>query len=156
MIYMFRSEIRDILDRLKSAKLPGVAEFKLSSSEKLQLEQQTTDEIKEISKTGNWQKAGNTFWLGHDLMWTANVILSNGPADRITYGFRQSFHHLSELGLDGTIIGERLNKLYETSKRTLQSEWTSKMCNAVAIDVLKLIDQLGELAKIQQQEYKPS
>jgi hypothetical protein len=159
VIWMLRTEIRKAFTRLESAKFPGGAELKLFPYEKPKDEQQMTEEVEEIVESESIsverQKIGNVYWLGHDLMWTVYVILRNGPADDVVHGFRQSIHHLTELGLGNTVFGERLNRLFDTCKRTLQSEWTTEMRNAVAIDVIKLRDQLGALMESQQKGYKP-
>jgi hypothetical protein len=46
-----------------------------------------------------WGNVGNMFWLGGDLIWSAQLALRGAPKEKILHGLRQSYHHISELGL---------------------------------------------------------
>ena len=56
---------------------------------------------------------GNFYWLGHDLMWTADVLLRRGPSEEISIGLAQARHHLAQVGLEGTPIDVELSALGE-------------------------------------------
>jgi hypothetical protein len=40
---------------------------------------------------------GNLYWLGHDLMWTADMLLRGGPAEQVLIGLDQALHHLDKV-----------------------------------------------------------
>jgi len=50
------------------------------------------------------------YWLGHDFMWTRDMILRGAPKEYILHGLKRSLHHLGSLGLkegsEGTILTE--------------------------------------------------
>jgi hypothetical protein len=58
-----------------------------------------------------WGNVGNLFWLGADLIWTAQSALRGAPKEKILHGLRQSYHHISELGLAGSAPGLQLSSL---------------------------------------------
>jgi|SRR5688572_15588215 len=45
---------------------------------------------------------GSLYWLGHDLMWTADTLLRGGPREQVLIGLDQALHHLRQVGLDKT------------------------------------------------------
>jgi hypothetical protein len=63
------------------------------------------------SSVGSLNKPANLFWLGSDLETTAQTALRGAPKERILRGLRQSYHHLSELGLADSAPGQELSSL---------------------------------------------
>lgn len=58
-----------------------------------------------------WANVGNVFWLGGDLIWTAQFALRGAPKEKILHGLTQSYHHISELGLAGSEPAKQLSSL---------------------------------------------
>jgi len=139
---------------MESAKLPGGVDvsFGKASIDKPRDEKALVD----ISATalGDWKKTGNVFWLAHDIMWTIDAILRNARGNTILHGLRQSLHHLSEIGLEGSSPGIQLKRLYENAKQRLESEWTSGSRNQYSVDLRSILDQIGKLAEFQQPGYR--
>ena len=41
---------------------------------------------------------GSSYWLGHDLMWTADTLLRGGPREEVLIGLNQALHHFEASG----------------------------------------------------------
>lgn len=54
---------------------------------------------------------GNLYWLGHDLMWTADTLLRQGPTQDVVIGLDQALHHLAHVGLGETPVERDLQIL---------------------------------------------
>jgi hypothetical protein len=59
----------------------------------------------------NKRATGNMYWLCHDLMWTADTLLRQGPAEHVLFGFDQVIHHLTQVGLADTPVERDLQSL---------------------------------------------
>jgi hypothetical protein len=56
---------------------------------------------------------GNLYWLGHDIMWTADVLLRKSPSEHVLIGLAQARHHLVIVGLGETPIEYEIRGLGE-------------------------------------------
>lgn len=92
---------------------------------------------------------GNVFWLGHDLMWTADVLLRSGTAKDALIGFDQALHHLDAAGLGATPIGGELRRLRELVQETRALE--PSLRDAYAAQLGSIIDRIGAVAEKAQQ-----
>ena len=158
LIWFFRKEIHRTFGRLASAKFPGGTELTLFPNEspesQLGRRKQKEDAGRGEMVEGKWDKFGNIYWLGHDLMWTVDVIMRDGSKRYICHGLKQSLHHLTEIGLGDTSFGENLKRLYENAGNSLESDWDYEKRQRVATDVLQLRDQIGSLIASQQNGYQ--
>lgn len=155
LVWILRHQMRSVIGRLESAKLPGGTEVSFgkasidkSKDRPILMDGPTTTNLQ------SWTRTGNIYWLGHDVMYTIDVILRNAPGSTIMHGLGQSLHHLNQLGLTDQTSGIQLKRLYEKASKVLESEWTSELRNQYSIDLKTISDQIGALAESQQQSYR--
>lgn len=150
-LFMFKEQIKEVLGRIRSAKFPGGAEVMFSDLSTAQ-----RDEIAKVVEpdrgSGNWTKAGNIYWLGHDLMWTMDVLLRNAPKQYIVHGLRQSLYHLTAIDLEETRFGTSISQLLDSASKSMESDWTDERREQAATDLRTLTDELGTLATLEQPE----
>jgi hypothetical protein len=104
---LFRKPIARRIEQIKRLKIgENVIEFGGALSDRLFFK--GTDEapagqetVKQLSSPSGpqWGKVGNVFWLGGDLIATAQSTLRGAPKEIIRQALAQSYHHISELGL---------------------------------------------------------
>jgi hypothetical protein len=153
----FKNDIRDLLKRLHTAKLPGGTEATFeygktsvdqsdqSTPSKTMLAEILTDKKTQPDKI-RWNNIGNVYWLGHDLMWTIDVILRNAPRETIIHGLRQSLHHAQCLGFTDMPLESRLARLESDANRSLQQDWTAEKRILLAKELASIRDEAGRLA----------
>jgi hypothetical protein len=163
VLFLFKKDIRNLLNRLKTAKWPGGTETsfnygdadvdKAVKKEKSDLVIDNTPSSKYMGV--KWDNSGNVFWLGHDLVWTIDVIIRGAPRDTIVHGLRQSLHHIRSLGFTSTPIESRLNRLMDNAEKSLEEDWTPAERNKYADEVATIIGYIGKLAEGNQADFKP-
>ena len=103
-----------------------------------------------------WGNVADVFWLGGDLISTAQLTLRGAPKKRILYLLTQSYHHISELGLAEYPAGEELASLKsETESRSesaLDRNWRSAFSERI-YGVTRLMDLL---LRERQPGYRPT
>jgi hypothetical protein len=161
LVWVFKEPVRDVLTRGLSGKLPGGLEINIAPPDRLHETRRENDtELGHPLAPQNsymWRKkVANTFWLGHDLMFTIDVILRGKPREEIVHGLCQSLHHLEEIGLSDSIYGSNLERLYESAVGSLESDWTAEKRISVTRDLLSLRNGLGALVKLEQPDYRPT
>jgi hypothetical protein len=154
LAWILRHEVRAVIGRMESAKLPGGTEVSFGKATIDKLQERRAPVAMLTANLGDWTRIGNIYWLGHDIMWTIDVILRNAPGSTITHGLRQSIHHLNQLGLSDSSPGIQLKRLYENARQMLESEWTSELRNQYSVDLRRTSDQIGALAESQQQSFR--
>jgi hypothetical protein len=95
---------------------------------------------------------GNLYWLGHDLMWTADTLLRRGPIDQVLIGFDQAIHHLFHVGLSGTAIDVDLQALRTRVEAGLELTATDR--DEVANRVGSIIDKIGAVLEAAQPDFE--
>lgn len=162
-LFLFKKDISNLLSRMRKAKWPGGTETsfnygdaEIDKSEKKEDKDKVVDSTPLSRYAGmRWSNSGNVFWLGHDLMWTIDVIVRGAPRETIVHGLRQSLHHISSIGFMATPIESRLRSLLENADRTLQTDWTPAERNNYADEVGAIIGYIGKLAESNQSDYQP-
>jgi hypothetical protein len=163
ILFLFRKDIRNLLNRLKTAKWPGGTETSfnygdadIDKSAKKEKSDVVIDNTPSSRYMGvKWNNSGNVFWLGHDLVWTIDVIIRGAPRDTIVHGLRQSLHHTRSIGFTDTPIESRLNRLMDNAEKSLETDWTPAERNKYADEVATLISYIGKLAEGNQAGFKP-
>jgi len=84
---------------------------------------------------------GNLYWLGHDLMWTADTLLRQGPVEQVIIGLEQALHHLLHVGLKETKFGYDLQDLL--SQIQCSKELPSSLRDNYATKIGAIIDRIG-------------
>jgi hypothetical protein len=95
---------------------------------------------------------GNLYWLGHDLMWTADVLLRGGAPEHARIGLDQALHHLGEVGLGDTAIADELQRL-----RDLVLEAPAlppSLRDTYATQLGSIIDRIGAMAETAQPGFR--
>ena len=107
------------------------------------------------SASVDWSKSANVYWLGHDLMWTIDVLLREAPTNVILQGLTQSLHHLRKIGLGNTAWEHKLDKLCKSAQGTIESDWNSKLRIQYATDLRNILNEVGEIANAHQADFDP-
>lgn len=87
----------------------------------------------------------NTFWVGADLNNLVAVIIRGGGRDEMLQMYRQASHHLRVLRLKDSAIYGRLRQLYESTERSLDSDWTQSRRIDVMREIHAIISAFGHL-----------
>lgn len=95
---------------------------------------------------------GSLYWLGHDLMWTADALLRKGPSEDVLVGLAQARHHLAEVGLEGTPIEGEIRALGELIQQS--KELSPSLRDAYASQLGSIIDRIGMTAEATQTNFK--
>jgi len=160
LVAILKNEIKAAIYRIESAKFPGGTELKLSKFGESKVD--NPSKVSDIPSTettdkteGNWNNIKNIYWLGHDLMWTVDVILRGAAKHRIVHGLRQSLHQITALGLKDTKYGSQLNRLFEEADTSLESDWNETKREQFAVDLKSLLWEIGVFIKTQQKNPPP-
>jgi len=95
---------------------------------------------------------GNLYWLGHDLMWTADTLLRQGPTEHVLIGLDQSIHHLVHLGLAETPIERDLQLL--RAQIQFAKELSTSNRDEVANRIGSIIDRIGATVEAAQADFE--
>lgn len=95
---------------------------------------------------------GNLYWLGHDLMWTADTLLRQGPVEQIIIGLDQALHHLAHVGLRETPIALDLQTL--RAQIQFSKELSASLRDEYAIKIGAIIDRIGATLEATQGDFK--
>jgi hypothetical protein len=91
---------------------------------------------------------GNIFWLGGDLIWSAQLVLRGAPKGKILHGLRQSYHHISELGLTDSDPAKELaslkSGLESLQESALDRAWRSSFSEKIYAVTRMVNALLGE------------
>jgi hypothetical protein len=104
-------------------------------------------------KSVDWSKVGNTYWLGHDVMWTIHALWRGAPRSWITHGLRQSLHHTTLLGLRETSAGRQISDLYEASEVNDDADFTEFEKENMRLELRRISDQIGTIAEAAQPKF---
>jgi hypothetical protein len=107
-----------------------------------------------ISTTGSLNKSatGNLFWLGHDLMWTADTLLRQGPTEDVLIGLDQAIHHLVHVGLKETPIERDLQVL--RGQIQFANELSASSRDDAAKRIGSIIDSVGAMLETVQADFQ--
>jgi hypothetical protein len=156
---LFRKKINEGIGRIVTAKLPGGTEllFGRLLSDKSPAEEVQTRPRElppELVAKAHWERTGNLYWLGRDIMWTIDIVMREAPTKYIVHGLRQSVHHLTELGLLETRAGQRLRGLVERANSALESDWTPERRAEFASELQKVGGELGRIAEANESDFR--
>lgn len=156
IVFGLRAEVRSVLKRTESAKLPGGTEISFGKSAadlRSASKGRRKLEAGEVGKN-EWGNSANTYWLGHDIMWTIDAVLRGATRDDIIYGLRQSLHHLREVGLTDSPFAQELDALVGQAIETEEAEWTIGLRQLFSADLRRLSDRIGAVAEYQHPEFR--
>jgi hypothetical protein len=92
------------------------------------------------------------YWLGHDLMWTADTLLRQGPAEHVLIGLDQATHHLLQAGLSGTPVERDLQVLRAQIQLVKELSATSR--DEAANKIGSIIDRIGAIVETAQGDFQ--
>jgi hypothetical protein len=95
---------------------------------------------------------GSLYWLGHDLMWTADTLLRGGPRDQVLIGLDQAQHHLREVGLSTTPVEADILHLHDRIRQA--KELPPSLRDEYANQLGFLIDRIGATAEAAQDDFQ--
>ena len=157
VVWLLRTEIRRALARLESAKLPGGTQFTLLPNESPEAQFDGATRVERNDDVALPDSAstrvGNIYWLGHDLMWTIDVILRNGSKRFIEHGLKQSLHHLDKVGLSTSPFSAAMGEVFRKSREAGESHWDNEHRRVVAADLMEYRDWIGALVASEQSDF---
>jgi hypothetical protein len=94
----------------------------------------------------------NLFWLGHDLMWTADTLLRQGPTEHVVIGLDQAIHHLIRVGLGDTAVERDLQALRAEVRvaKALSAMNRDEAANRIG----SIIDRIGAISEKTQADFE--
>jgi len=95
---------------------------------------------------------GNLYWLGHDLMWTADTLLRQGPTEQVLIGLDQAIHHLVHVGLQETPIEYALQALHAQIR--ILKELPASLRDEYANEIGSIIDKIGATLEAAQPDFQ--
>ena len=95
---------------------------------------------------------GSLFWVGHDLMWSADALLRNAPAQQVLIGLAQARHHLVEVGLSNTPMESQIVELSRLIRESKEISASSR--DDYANQLGSIIDRIGMAAEAAQADFK--
>ena len=146
--YLFREEIKDRIRALREMRRFGMTFGESSIDGQVSIQPSAAGRTPQqtAGRPSFQDKAGNLFWLGHDLMWTVDVIVRGAPKERIMHGLTQSLHHLRSLEIADTANAEQLIvRLRDQIKSLLSREITPKLRDEVATELYAIVLGIGRL-----------
>ncbi len=95
---------------------------------------------------------GSLYWLGHDLMWTADTLLRQGPTEHVLIGLEQALHHLAQVGLKDTSVENELQLL--RAQIQLAKELSASNRDEIANQIGSIIDRIGAVMEAAQSDFQ--
>ena len=92
-------------------------------------------------------KVANIYWAGADLMTAFSSALRRGDRSEIVRDLAQANFHIREIGLDGTPVQKRLQKLYDDAAATNTGDWTDQKRLQFAQNVHSIAGELGAIIR---------
>jgi hypothetical protein len=156
LVLMFKRQIREVIDRIQWAELPGG--FKTVFRYGATPIDRAVADVRQASPATGMKlaalcKPATTYWLGHDLMWTLDIILRGASRDEIVHGFRQSLLHARNAELSGTPLVDRLSRLHDEAAQTLVTDWSPVLRLRFANEISILRTEIGRVFAAQQPDY---
>ena len=103
-----------------------------------------------------WENVGNVFWLGGDLIATAQSALRGAPKEAILKALAQARHHISELGLNESTAGKQLSSLKSDTESLPEGALDRAWRSAFAAKIYNVTGLLDLLLREQQSGYRPN
>jgi len=95
---------------------------------------------------------GSLYWLGHDLMWSADTLLRGGPREQVLIGLDQGLHHLRQVGLGKTPVESDILHLHDLIQQS--KELPPSLRDEYANQLGSLIDRIGATAEAAQHDFQ--
>jgi hypothetical protein len=103
-----------------------------------------------------WQNVGDVFWLGGDLIATAQTTLRGAPKETIRKALAQAYHHISELRLADSAPGKELSsmqsELASLTEASLSREWRI----GFSARIYRVTEMMDKLLIEKQPGYRPN
>jgi hypothetical protein len=95
---------------------------------------------------------GSAYWLGHDLMWTADTLLRGGPLEQVLIGLDQALHHLTHVGLGKMPVEAELLRLHDRIRQS--KELSPALRDEYANQLGSIIDRIGATVEVAQGDFQ--
>jgi hypothetical protein len=149
-VWLFKRPVRDLLDRIKEGNFGGLS-FSAEAAEKTKPSEQERQLGEQKVKK---ECIGNAYWLAHDLMRLHFLLLRNGNREGIVRHFVLSNWHLKQIGLGGSPVQVRLEKLCVEAEASLNSDWNPMRRMERAQEVQSLAGDIGRIVESSQRGFK--
>src|ERR1019366_8651925 len=103
-----------------------------------------------------WENVGNLFWLGNDLVWTAQTALRGAPKQTMLQGLTQSYHHISELGLTDSAPAKQLFLLKSETENLPETALDRAWRSGFSAKIYGGASMIDGLPRAQQPGYRPN
>lgn len=112
----------------------------------------SSEKIMSVMGSLKRNSTGSLYWLGHDLMWTADTLLRQGPTEHVLIGLEQALHHLAQVGLKDTPVGNELQVL--RAQIQLAKELSASNRDEIANQIGSIIDRIGAVMEAAQSDFQ--
>jgi len=161
---LFRKPIERRIEQIKRLKIgENAIEFGGALSDRLFLkgaDETPTDQesAKQLSPPSGprWGNVGNVFWLGGDLVATAQSTLRGAPKEIIRQALAQSYHHISELGLPDSTPAKEISLLQSELATLPETALDRAWRGAFAERIYGVTRMMDGLLRKQQPGYRPN
>lgn len=143
-----------LLPRIKSAKIGNKSMFEFS---------ETTSGLSLTPRNGSGDnfvfesnKPANTYWLGHDLMWTIDAIYRGATIKKIVHGLNQILHHLIQIGGENTGYAKDIRDIKKIIEGQTDSEFSEKIRRELGCELDKLLYRIGGSIQTHQPDFNAS
>jgi hypothetical protein len=140
----FRRELTAALRRIETAKLPGSVELGFGKARIDKIGQQHSSSRPSSQPIGiDRSKIANIYWLGFDLVWTADVLLRNAPSAFVLRGLRHALHHLSEISSSESPEKDHLAALVREAAALSEHQWSIEVRDRIAAELGNVANAIG-------------
>ena len=152
---VFHRPLYGLISRIDKAKLRGTEiSFGQVPTDRESPHHFEVENREPLPQTARWANTGNLYWLGHDMMWTMQMMLRGAPREKIAHGVNQSYYHITHLGLTGSLPARQLlgfkGRLNGLQDSQLDREWRTR----AAGELQRIIDEAGLLASENQRDFE--
>ena len=129
-----------------------LATFGRARLDRQDLQQQQPRQAAAHASSLTTSATGSLYWLGHDLMWTADVLLRGASTEHVLIGLDQARHHLGQVGLGQTPIEREILGLIELVRQP--QELSPSLRDEFASLIGSIIDRIGMVAEAAQGNFQ--
>jgi hypothetical protein len=161
LAWRFRNSITQLLGLIRRLKIgENAIEFGDAPSDLKPADEKAAAEgatkLLEQPSGPQWQNVGNVFWLGGDLVATAQTALRGASKEPIRKALAQAYHHISELGLADSPPGKELSlmqtELASLPETSLSRDWRITFSQRI----YGVTGMMDKLVREKQPGYRPN
>jgi hypothetical protein len=151
-VFVLRVALRNLIDRIKSVSvggdkgpLIGFGQGEKAAAAPVPEEPKAVEGVSFKNRVRD--NVANTYWVGADLMNLFDIAIRGARRDEMLQIFRQANHHLKVLRLKDAPLYGRFRRLYESTEKSLDSDWTPDRRIEVGREIHSIVGAFGRLVE---------